>query len=79
MKYINKITTVILLSFVKAYQLFISPLLPKTCRHLPTCSEYTVEAIKTLGPIKGSLKSIIRIIKCNPLGSHGYDPVTKRK
>ena len=79
MKYINKITTFILLSFVKAYQLFISPLLPKTCRHLPTCSEYTVEAIKTLGPVKGSLKSIIRIIKCNPLGSHGYDPVIKRK
>ena len=79
MKYINKILTVIFLSFVKAYQLFISPLLPKTCRHLPTCSEYTVEAIKTLGPLRASLKSILRIIKCNPLGSHGYDPVIKRK
>ena len=79
MKHINKITIIILLSFVKAYQLFISPILPKTCRHLPTCSEYTVEAIKTLGPLKGSLKSILRIIKCNPLGSHGYDPVIKRK
>ena len=79
MKHINKITIIILLSFVKAYQLFVSPLLPKTCRHLPTCSEYTVEAIKTLGPLKGSLKSILRIIKCNPLGSHGYDPVIKRK
>ena len=79
MKYINKILTVILLSLVKAYQLFISPLLPKTCRHLPTCSEYAIEAIKTLGPLRGSLKSILRIIKCNPLGSHGYDPVIKRK
>tara|TARA_B110000238_G_scaffold168315_1_gene184730 strand:- start:354 stop:593 length:240 start_codon:yes stop_codon:yes gene_type:complete len=79
MKHINKIITLVLLSLVKAYQLFISPLLPKTCRHLPTCSEYTVEAIKTLGPLKGSLKSILRIIKCNPLGSHGYDPVIKRK
>ena len=79
MKYINKILTVVLLLFVKAYQLFISPLLPKTCRHLPTCSEYTVEAIKTLGPYRGSLKSIVRILKCNPLGSHGYDPVIKRK
>ena len=79
MKYINKILTFVLLLFVKAYQLFISPLLPKTCRHLPTCSEYTVEAIKTLGPLRGSLKSIVRILKCNPLGSHGYDPVIKRK
>ena len=79
MKYINKILTLILLSLVKAYQLFISPLLPKTCRHLPTCSEYTLEAIKTLGPLRGSLKSIVRILKCNPLGSHGYDPVIKRK
>ena len=79
MKYINKILTVIFLSFVKAYQLFISPLLPKKCMHLPTCSEYTVEAITTLGPLRGSLKSILRIIKCNPLGSQGYDPVIKRK
>jgi|TARA_B110000977_G_scaffold160232_1_gene204519 putative membrane protein insertion efficiency factor len=79
MGHINKIIIAILLSFIKAYQLFISPMLPKTCRHLPTCSEYAIEAIKTLGPIKGSFKAIIRILKCNPLGSHGYDPVIKRK
>jgi putative membrane protein insertion efficiency factor len=79
MKQLNKIITIILLSFIKAYQLFISPMIPRTCRHLPTCSEYAIEAIKNLGPIKGSFKAAIRILKCNPLGSHGYDPVIKRK
>ncbi len=79
MKHINKITTIILLSFIKMYQLFISPMMNKTCRHLPTCSEYSIEAIKIYGPVKGSAKAVIRILKCNPLGSHGYDPVIKRK
>jgi len=79
MKQLNKTITIILLSFIKAYQLFISPMIPRTCRHLPTCSEYAIEAIKNLGPIKGSFKATIRILKCNPLGSHGYDPVIKRK
>ena len=80
MRYIiNKILTTILLYLIKIYQLFISPILPKTCRHTPTCSEYAIESIKVLGPLKGSFNAIIRILKCNPLGSHGYDPVIKRK
>ena len=79
MRHINKILIIILLSFIKAYQLFISPMIPKTCRHLPTCSEYAIEAIKTLGPFKGGFKTVIRILKCNPLGSRGYDPLIKRK
>jgi hypothetical protein len=64
---------------IKGYQLLLSPILPKTCRHLPTCSEYAIESIKTLGPAKGLMKAIIRILKCNPFGSSGYDPVIKRK
>ena len=45
------------------------------CRHSPTCSNYAIEAIEKHGSIKGSFLSIKRIIKCNPLGTYGYDPV----
>ena len=45
------------------------------CRFQPTCSEYAKESINTYGSIKGSFMAIKRILRCNPLGSYGYDPV----
>jgi len=60
---------------IKIYQRFISPFLGFSCRFTPTCSHYTIEAIKKFGIIKGTLLSIKRILKCNPLGSSGYDPI----
>ena len=63
---------------VKLYQAVISPLMPQTCRHLPTCSEYTIEALRVFGPFKGTYLSIKRIISCRPGGSHGYDPLPKK-
>ena len=62
---------------IKFYQLAISPMLPNTCRHLPTCSEYTIEAIKTYGVFKGIIKGAYRILRCNPFGSSGYDSIKK--
>ncbi len=62
---------------INFYQLVISPMLPNTCRHLPTCSEYTIEAIKAHGVFKGIIKGSYRILRCNPLGSSGYDPIKK--
>ena len=62
---------------IKFYQIAISPILPITCRHLPTCSEYTIEAIKTYGVFKGIIKGAYRILRCNPLGTSGYDPIKK--
>lgn len=49
------------------------------CKHIPSCSQYTKEAIKEYGSIKGSYLGIKRIIKCNPFGTFGYDPVPERK
>lgn len=49
------------------------------CRHYPTCSNYAIEAINEYGSIKGLYLSIKRILKCNPLGSYGYDPVLKKE
>jgi len=64
---------------VKFYKYSISPLLPNSCRHVPTCSEYAIEALRLHGPIKGSGLAIWRILRCNPWGTHGYDPVPPKK
>tara|TARA_B100000902_G_scaffold362868_1_gene381496 strand:+ start:1164 stop:1400 length:237 start_codon:yes stop_codon:yes gene_type:complete len=62
---------------IKLYQLFISPMLPNTCRHLPTCSDYTIEAIEEFGVLRGIFKGTVRILRCNPLGTSGFDPIKK--
>ena len=63
------------LAIIKSYQNCISPLLPSTCRYTPTCSEYAKQSLVKHGLIKGSFISVKRIIKCNPWGGNGYDPV----
>ena len=70
--------TLMFIGAVKLYQAVISPLIPQTCRHLPTCSEYTIEALRAYGPFKGTYLSIKRIISCRPGGSHGYDPLPEK-
>jgi uncharacterized protein len=60
---------------VKFYQMAISPLLGSTCRHQPSCSQYTIEAIEEWGPLRGMWMGMKRISKCHPWGTHGYDPV----
>jgi putative membrane protein insertion efficiency factor len=60
---------------IKIYQLLISPLFPSSCRYTPTCSHYTVEALKKHGLFKGGWLGIKRISKCHPWGGNGYDPV----
>jgi putative membrane protein insertion efficiency factor len=50
-------------------------MLPKSCRYYPSCSVYAIEALKKHGLIKGFLLATYRIIRCNPWGGHGYDPV----
>jgi putative membrane protein insertion efficiency factor len=70
--------TLMFIGVVKLYQVVISPLMPQTCRHLPTCSEYTIEALRVFGPFKGTYLGIKRIISCRPGGSHGYDPLPEK-
>ncbi len=57
------------------YQKCISPLTPPSCRFTPTCSEYAKQALKKHGPIKGLVLAVWRILRCNPWGGSGYDPV----
>lgn len=65
----------LLIAPIRFYQKNISPLKPPVCRFTPTCSQYAVEAIQKHGPIKGLALAIWRILRCNPWGGSGYDPV----
>lgn len=60
---------------VRIYQLLLSPLFPNACRYTPTCSQYTIEAIRKYGPFKGIGLGIKRLSRCHPWGGHGHDPV----
>ena len=75
MKGLRNLIVGLLILPVKFYQYVISPMTGASCRYTPTCSAYTVEALKKHGPIKGLWLSIKRIVSCNPWGGHGYDPV----
>ena len=71
------ILTYILIKLIKSYKYILSPLLGHSCRYLPTCSEYSIEALKQFGLIKGAFMSIKRILSCHPWGKGGFDPVKK--
>jgi uncharacterized protein len=63
---------------IRIYQATISPLLGAHCRHSPSCSQYTIEAIQEWGVFKGIILGAKRIGRCHPWGTSGYDPVPKR-
>ena len=72
----------ILIKLIKGYQFLISPLFGHSCRYLPTCSEYSIEALEKFGFFKGLYMSIKRILSCHPIkilgGGEGFDPVIKK-
>ena len=72
----------ILIKLIKGYKFLISPLLGNSCRYLPTCSEYSIEALKKFGLVKGVYMSLKRILSCHPIkllgGGEGFDPVIKK-
>ncbi len=63
------------LSGIRLYQRTISRVLPPSCRFVPSCSEYGYEAIARYGVIRGGAMAAWRVMRCNPWGGHGYDPV----
>lgn len=68
----------ILIGIIKIYQMIPGPW-HNMCRHIPSCSNYGIEAIKIHGAFYGSYLTIKRILRCNPFGTSGYDPVPKGK
>ena len=65
----------VFVQLIKLYQKFISPMFPPSCRFYPTCSEYAVQAITKYGALKGGVKAVWRILRCNPFNKGGFDPV----
>ena len=68
--------------FIKLYRYLLSPLFPGVCRYVPSCSAYTLEAVRVHGAIKGSYLGVKRILRCHPIsflgGGSGHDPVPER-
>ncbi len=69
----------LLIKAIKFYQKKISPHFAPRCRFYPTCSQYALEAIERHGAVKGSVLTVLRLLRCNPLFPGGYDPVPEKK
>ena len=71
---ISRIPAAVIIGFVRLYQWTLSPIFGRQCRFRPTCSNYMIEAIEKYGAVRGTLKGIWRIVRCNPFCRGGYDP-----
>lgn len=76
---IKKILIFPFLLLIRFYQVAISPYTPASCRFSPTCSHYSIEALKIHGLFKGSWLAVKRISRCHPWGGSGYDPVPEKQ
>mgnify|MGYP002627329894 CR=1 FL=1 len=65
----------IFIGLIQFYRAWISPMKPPTCRFIPTCSEYALEAVEKYGAWRGGILAVKRILKCHPFGGSGYDPL----
>ncbi|MEP6643750.1 MAG: membrane protein insertion efficiency factor YidD [Acidobacteriaceae bacterium] len=62
-------------SLIRGYKELISPVLSPSCRYVPTCSEYSMEAVERFGVLRGCWMALLRILRCHPFAKSGYDPV----
>lgn len=69
----------IFIKIIKFYQKYLSKLLGKNCKHIPSCSNYAIEAYQKYNFFYASILTFFRIIRCNPFSKGGYDPVPERK
>jgi len=72
---LRQLQSKLLVGLVRGYQLLISPLLPRSCRYYPSCSEYARQALLKYGPLKGSWLALRRLLRCHPWHPGGRDPV----
>jgi putative membrane protein insertion efficiency factor len=71
---IVRLPALAIIAVVRGYQLTLSPFIGRACRFQPTCSNYMIQAVEKHGAIRGSLKGVWRILRCNPFCRGGYDP-----
>jgi putative membrane protein insertion efficiency factor len=76
---VKRIATALLLAPIRAYQRWVSPAFAPRCRYYPTCSNYAVEAIRELGPVRGTILAGWRLLRCNPFSHGGIDELADRR
>lgn len=69
---------IVLLWLLRGYKRILSPLFLPSCRYVPTCSEYAIEAVERFGTVRGSAMAIYRVLRCHPFVRGGFDPVPDR-
>jgi putative membrane protein insertion efficiency factor len=67
--------TRVLLAVIRFYRMAISPIRPATCRYIPSCSAYAVEALEQYGALRGGWLAVRRLLRCHPFHAGGHDPV----
>jgi putative membrane protein insertion efficiency factor len=72
---IPELTKTLVLSLLRAYKWALSPMFPPSCRYVPTCSEYAMEAVERFGTVRGTWMAVRRVVRCHPFVKGGYDPV----
>lgn len=68
----------LLVLMVRGYQRIVSPLLPKSCKYHPSCSQYAIDAVREFGVLRGLVLAVWRVLRCNPMSYGGYDPVERQ-
>jgi uncharacterized protein len=76
---VKRLLSALLIAPIRLYQRFISPALGPRCRYYPTCSDYAVEAIRELGPVRGPILASWRLLRCNPFSHGGFDELADRR
>ncbi len=75
----KRLLSALLIAPIRLYQRFISPAFAPRCRYYPSCSEYAVQSIRELGPIRGTILAAWRVLRCNPFSHGGVDEIADRK
>jgi uncharacterized protein len=73
----RELPKLVIVKMLSVYRYAISPMFPPSCRFVPTCSEYAMEAVDRFGVLRGGLMACWRLMRCQPLARGGYDPVTR--
>ena len=74
LQFLARLPSLAIIAFVRLYQLTLSPIFGRQCRFQPTCSHYMIGAVQKYGAVRGALKGIWRILRCNPFSPGGFDP-----
>jgi uncharacterized protein len=76
---VKRLLAALLIAPIRLYQRFISPALGPRCRYYPTCSDYAIQAIRELGPVRGLILAGWRLLRCNPFSHGGFDELSDRR